>query len=193
MISPPYAAEFFVLRTPLLPSETLSLWNQRALNRRAPGALINLQPRERSGWEEHCALLRAELQDQLSPVVSLALFLASPSLWKSIPQWRTDPLSKRGVQTERALTRYISRMSSRSTPFGIFATLSVGPVSGHLPSEPTASAHVTRQIEHLSTKTSFDYTFVQRFCSEVEQNASVQPQLRYRPNSTLYRFGDHWS
>src|SRR5687767_7518849 len=89
----------FVLRTPVLPFDVLANWDG---GRDTLRALV-----------EH-------------PAIREALYVASPELDGQIAAWLREP--ELHVAVERALVRYISRMASRSTPFGLFAAVSVGTV-----------------------------------------------------------------
>lgn len=92
---------FFILRTPLLPFETLLDW-------------ANAGPDE----EKLLAHLRALAA---RPEVAEALALASADLSAALEE-------KPSRKVLLALARYVVRMSSRSTPFGLFAGCSVGTV-----------------------------------------------------------------
>ncbi len=92
-------AGFFVIRTPLLPFETLIDWARE---------------------EDALAHLRTLAQ---RPEIAEALAVASSDLAKAL----TEKPSKKVLL---ALARYITRMSSRPTPFGLFAGCSVGTLGG---------------------------------------------------------------
>jgi thiopeptide-type bacteriocin biosynthesis protein len=91
--------DFFVLRTPLLPFDTLLDW-------------------ARAGPDEDALLahLRALAE---RPEIAEALALASADLGAALAE-------KPSKKVLLALARYITRMSSRATPFGLFAGCSTG-------------------------------------------------------------------
>jgi class I lanthipeptide synthase len=97
------SAAFFVLRTPLLPFDTLLDW-------------ANAGPDEDALF----AHLRAVAA---RPEVAEALALASADLSAALIEKPSEKPSKKVLL---ALARYVARMSSRSTPFGLFAGCSVG-------------------------------------------------------------------
>lgn len=66
--------------------------------------------------ERHTQRLKRFLRDGY---LSEALYVASPSLHDRLMAWSEVPTPDRGL--EDALTKYLMRMSSRSTPFGMFA------------------------------------------------------------------------
>src|SRR5690606_17362156 len=71
--------------------------------------------------------LRARLAAWLArDDVREALALSAPGLLDNVPLWEADPASKKGRGVERALIRYLARLCSRTTPFGLAAGYSVG-------------------------------------------------------------------
>src|SRR5262245_7829156 len=94
----------FVLRSPSLPFAVLTAGDDAATRRAALRQLVE------------------------QPAVREALFVASPELHGQIAGWLNEPETPSGVAVERALVRYVSRMAARSTPFGLFAAVSVGAV-----------------------------------------------------------------
>jgi thiopeptide-type bacteriocin biosynthesis protein len=118
--APDLELDFFVVRTPLLPLERFLEWSADLESTADAGDLSGALGRDR---ERLRARLRALLTD---PVITEALYLASPSLEETLPHWCAAPDSARGQKVERALVRYFGRMTSRPTPFGVFAGLSLG-------------------------------------------------------------------
>jgi hypothetical protein len=99
------SADFFVLRTPLLPFDELVGWS--------------------AGAERDRPLLRARLRAIVArPEVREAIFLGSPSLAARLDAWVSEPA--REAKVERALVRYLARIAGRAVPFGLFAGISVG-------------------------------------------------------------------
>ncbi|HKO58838.1 MAG TPA: lantibiotic dehydratase, partial [Thermoanaerobaculia bacterium] len=92
-------AGFFVLRTPLLPFDTLLEWADAG-----------------PGEDELLAHLRTLTE---RPEIAEALALASADLSLALEE-------KPGRKVLLALARYVTRMSSRPTPFGLLAGCSVG-------------------------------------------------------------------
>src|SRR5580693_9384260 len=102
-------AGFFVLRTPLLPFDTLAgLTGSRDAARAKLRAIV-----------EH-------------PAVREAVFLASPSLEADIDRWLREPPGERTIKAERSIVRYVCRMTGRATPFGLFSGCSIGRIGGEL-------------------------------------------------------------
>ena len=167
--APSFIAEFFVLRTPLLPFDELESWSDGL---EAPAA-----DRER---------LRARLRALIErPEIREALFVASPNLEVGLEAWRRDPDSKKGRRAEEALVRYVVRMASRSTPFGLFSGCSVGKVGTE-----TRLRLAPREDYRRRTRLDMDYLFA--LAEELEASPELRASLLFRPNSSLYRAAGRW-
>jgi lantibiotic biosynthesis protein len=168
---------FFALRVPLLPYDELlalgeGLEAPGADERELPAALAA----DRVRLRQRLAALIAR------PEIREALFVASPALAEGLPHWETAPDSERGIKAERTLVRYLARMASRPTPFGLFAghalgrigeatCLEVGPVTGH------------------RRHTRLDGDYLQQLCDVLITDPAIKAELTYRPNSSLYQAG----
>jgi hypothetical protein len=119
----PGSAGFFVMRTPLLPFDTLLAFGQDLEGRAALADRASLSAALRRDREKLRQRLRALLDD---PVLQEALFLASPAVHKLLPLWARNPEGDRGQKIERTILRYLFRMAGRPTPFGLFAACSTG-------------------------------------------------------------------
>ncbi len=155
------SAGFFAIRSPLLPFDTLTSWT--GLDRQA------LRETYRRLLEQ--------------PAVREALFLASPDLDASLAHWHRDPESEKGQATERALTRYLTRMAARPTPFGLCASTAVG-TCGTRTMLPVARA------EACGRHTRLDMDYLVLLVERLEADPVLRDVLRYTPNSTLYRSAD---
>ncbi len=165
---------FFVLRTPLLPFETLTSWSEGL---EAPSAASDVLEAAFQRDQQH---LRARLRQWVEdPLIREALFIASPTLVESLHYWQETPDSDQGVKVERTLVRYFARMAGRSTPFGLFAGLSVGRIG-------PATRLCLSPREDLRRHTRLDMDYVCALVEKVQQEAAVRSALRYVPNSSLY-------
>ncbi|HVT60596.1 MAG TPA: lantibiotic dehydratase [Thermoanaerobaculia bacterium] len=176
---------FFVLRTPLLPFEEIEAWSAGLAAPQAaaggdPAALAAAVAADRE-------LLRARLRALLErPEIFEALFVASPSLVDGLEIWRQQPDSKKGLRAERALVRYFYRMGSRPTPFGLFSGCSTALLGGDGDgARPTQLRLAARPRYQRHTRLDMDYLFA--LCEELERDPGLRRELRYRPNSSLYR------
>src|SRR5262245_24708235 len=143
-------AGFFVLRTPLLPLETLT---QLSEGLEAPAALDD-PTRLRHAWSGDRARLRERLQALVrTPVVREAIFVASPDLDDAIDRWLCGAAGPRSDAIERAVMKYVARMAARATPFGLFAGSGVGALGGTTSLAVSARAacrrHTRLDMDHL--------------------------------------------
>jgi len=179
--SPFTPAGFFSYRTPLLPFEELEAFGEGLEAPAAAGDPERLESALAADRERLRERLRA-LADR--PEVLEAVFLASPSLHESLSLWRAQPDSKKGQRAERALVRYLYRMTARATPFGLFSGCSLGPVEA-APGSPTRVAVGPRSAYERHTRLDMDYLFA--LCEDLARDPEVRAALTYRPNSSLYR------
>lgn len=175
-------AGFFVLRTPLLPFHTLLRLSE---NLEATAA-IDDPVRFADAWARDRARLRERLQELVrEPAIREAIFIASPDLDRAIDRWLSDPADPRADATERAVMRYVTRMASRATPFGLFAGSGVGSLGA-----TTRLAVSARDACHRHTRLDMDYLAM--LTDALARDPSLASVVRYAPNSSLYRSGDRW-
>ncbi|NOU51304.1 lantibiotic dehydratase [Pseudoalteromonas sp. JBTF-M23] len=155
-IQPIENAPFFVVRTPRLAVEHLHAFS-------APDADSNVVLND---WLE-------------TPGVLEALYLASPSLLDRIEQWRDKPDSKQGKKVAHALIKYMVRMCSRPTPFGLFSGVHMGQVGNQ-----TALVGGEHTQDNRSTR--LDMFYLSALKEHFIKHASRSDSLKYKPNSSHY-------
>ncbi|WLT30242.1 lantibiotic dehydratase [Geothrix sp. PMB-07] len=112
-----------------------------------------------------------------------ALALASPDLATRIDAWLDGSLDRTAAQNmERALLKYLSRLSSRSTPFGLFAGVSTGRW-GSVSSLAVGSWRASRKSVRL------DWGVLEELVARLEQEPEVRSARTYRPNTSAYARG----
>ncbi|MEZ4648032.1 MAG: lantibiotic dehydratase [Candidatus Eisenbacteria bacterium] len=137
-------------------------------------------PEDAAKWEADCTAARARLREWLgSPDVREALFLASPSLDERIGHWLDTPTSENGLRIEVALVKYLYRMASRCTPFGLFAGNGVGRIGG--PTRLTLSGRGGRVRQ-----TRLDMGYLDAVAQAMVDAPELRPHLPFRTNSSLY-------
>ena len=167
---------FFVLRTPLLPFEEFLNLSQ-ALS--VPGAL-------RDGgdlleaYKTDCKLVRARLQ-QLAhrPEIREALWLASPEFFESLSTWWSSPESEKGQKLENSLYRYVARMTSRATPFGLLAACSTGDIGNETRLEIGGRAAYWRRSR-------LDMEYLCNLAEKITADPALRNHIHFRPNTSLY-------
>lgn len=119
-----------------------------------------------------------------NPQFMEALYLASPALHDECRKWQQGevPEAKKADKLLATLARYHGRMSSRCTPFGLFAGCSVVAWG--------AENRVCLAPDATTRHTRLDMHYVCALAHYLAAQAFVQPRLRYFPNSSLYAIGD---
>lgn len=120
-------------------------------------------------------------------IIREAIFLASPELYSEIEKWLSGQLKdvKKSKRLESSLLKYISRMSSRCTPFGLFAGCSIGKFA------ETTSIELTNYEKH-QRQTRFDMNFLVAFSQKLAKETVIKKQLLWYVNNSLYRVGDQY-
>jgi lantibiotic biosynthesis protein len=113
-----------------------------------------------------------------------AIFLASPSLYRTAIAWRDGAkLEKRKEEKLWAsLTKYYSRMMSRCTPFGLFASCTA--------LKWGEAAPIALSVQDTKRHTRLDMHFLCALALSLAQNPNIRPYLSYFPNSSLYPIGN---
>ncbi len=118
------------------------------------------------------------------PIVQQALFLASPVLLEENRKWQLGEVT--GSDESRlaqALWRYLLRMSSRCTPFGLFAGVSVG---------NWANENKVRTAQYAAHQahTRLDMEYLGALSQQLSQQPDIRAALRFYPNNSLYSNGE---
>ncbi|WP_165423830.1 lantibiotic dehydratase [Ktedonosporobacter rubrisoli] len=171
--------DFFMLRAP-----TLSLCTyQRLTSQELAGADTNhgelgknLEAARQQTYNEISHLLTQSRIEQ-------ALLVASPSLFESLAHLQSAAPSSRRVQrTYASVLRYLVRMSTRPTPFGLFA----GVAMGRFADESTAQL-ANPQLERTFTRP--DMKWLIEFVEQIEQTQEYMQQLRVVVNQAVHIVG----
>jgi len=114
-----------------------------------------------------------------------ALFLASPSLYFEIEKWLNDE-TKSEKDEERikyTILKYLSRMSSRSTPFGLFAGTNVG--------EFSKKTDITlNTVNTYRRRTRLDMHYLVALSQGLGKVKNIRSQILFYPNSSIYKVGN---
>ncbi len=167
---------YFALRTPFLPLEELWSWTGEL---RAPATQD-----DRDQLEEALDADRRSLRGRLRELFSRreivdALFVASPSLYDELDEWFKDSESKAGQRAECVFVRYLVRMASRPTPFGLFAGCSSAPIGME-----DRLRLKGRAVYRRHTRLDMDYLY--ELTRDLGRDREIRRGLSYRPNTSLY-------
>lgn len=155
--------DFFLLRMPLLSyEEVLQL--------------------HRNTHSDHHSFVSALRKIYTQPLLQEAVFLASPSLHAEMMKWL--PSTDTSLKLPLALYRYLLRMSTRCTPYGLFAGCSTGYIHTGATRLPAPAIHQHQPVARL------DMGYLSELISELTQWPEISGQLLYFPNNSLYHSGD---
>lgn len=120
----------------------------------------------------------ADFTNQRPPIVNRAVMLGSASLYGSLV--RAGVTGSTETKLTQALNRYRARMTSRATPFGLFAAVSLGHWGA------SDSIRITCPIAH--TRTRPDGAWWQSFIHFLEKDRKIRTQLlfHWHPGSRLH-------
>ncbi|WP_143305130.1 lantibiotic dehydratase [Chitinophaga vietnamensis] len=156
---------FYLLRLPLLPLERAT----------APGRTAHT----------FAADIAASYE---SPILQEAVYLASPALYDEMMKWlgSADRADARHQKLVLALYRYLLRMSTRATPYGLFA----GCAPGEITQAPSRLEVNTTRTMHRVTR--LDMNYLSEIAAALVRIPEVRSQIRFFPNNSLYLNGESY-
>lgn len=121
------------------------------------------------------------------PAVSEAIYLASPELHRQLVKWSTEGLKdqKKSRRIRSALVKYLTRMSTRCTPFGLFATIGTGTLGAETKIE-------LKPLNEFKKTSHFDMHFLVEFANHLANLEHVKKQLYFYPNTSIYKIGNRY-
>ena len=169
---------FFVLRTPLFSFEEFQALSQ---NLSAFAALGKNKDEELApAIEADRRLVRSRLQQFVHrPEVQEALWIAAPEFSQALAAWWSSPESEKGQKLEQSLYRYVARMTSRPTPFGLFAGCSVGKIGSETRLAIEARSSYWRRSR-------LDMEYLCNLAEKVIADPELRQRIRFHPNTSLY-------
>ncbi|MCL9807131.1 lantibiotic dehydratase [Flavobacterium amniphilum] len=114
-----------------------------------------------------------------------ALFLGSPNIYKAFVAWERGEMFQEEEDLKNlqgSLYKYASRLSNRSTPFGMFATVAPVTMSGE--------TNLDVKNSELGRVTKYDMYFLGHLVPIFTKNESVKKALKYFSNNSMYRVFD---
>lgn len=155
---------FFMLRRPRLPLDVLYAFNERAGNR------PELFERELIRFFSQSSMLEA-------------LYVASPELYNSFTGL-IEGRVKTGVdKLLKTLYKYLVRMTTRSTPYGLFAGCAVGELG-----QKTCIAF--EGAEPFRKHVRLDMNYMAELADGLLQKSAIRSEVKFFPNTSLYQIGD---
>lgn len=116
-----------------------------------------------------------------------ALYLASPELCTQIERWQKGEVTKteKTESLKHSIIKYAVRMSTRCTPFGLFAGCGVGQFHNK-------TNILLEKITACNRSTRLDYTVLNTLQKEVLKDTAINAKFKYYPNNSLYQVHDHY-
>jgi hypothetical protein len=117
-----------------------------------------------------------------------AIRIASPELLTALDKWKENPSSlliKKKDNLALAALKYNARMSSRCTPFGLFAGCAMGTMADE-------TNIILEPPENFKRFTQFDMQFWVALLQELATRKEVRQHLKFYPNNSIYELGDFY-
>lgn len=162
----------FIIRNPLLPVEQFFNWT-------------SLSGTDTDQAKEKLLLALHDFYTQ--PVVQEALYIASPDLHEQMKLWLENKIDKadKKEKTELSLTKYMIRMCTRSTPYGLFASCTSGILSDH--------TSISLQDKHsIQRHGRLDMDYSGQVLTHLLSIPEISDQLVFYPNTSLYTLGESY-
>ena len=116
-----------------------------------------------------------------NPLVKESIYLASPILFEEIKKWTEGKKTDDANKIKISFLKYLSRMSSRSTPFGLFSGCSIGAF------DQQNNIERKNVLNNRHTRLDMDLTGI--IVKRIENNLALKEQLLFYPNNSLYTIG----
>lgn len=116
-----------------------------------------------------------------------AVFLSSPDLYQQIQKWEQGNLTdKQKIKKLKfSILKYYTRISTRCTPFGLFATCGVGEFG------LDTNIQLNKTNKH-KRYTRFDTTFLNQLFKELLKINVIKENVLFYPNTSIYKIGNHY-
>jgi len=160
--------DFYLLRLPVLPLSGLATLH---------------------AGQQPAALAQALHTHYQAPALQEAIYLASPELHQQLLKWLAQPVAAYATAEDERLVltlyKYVLRMSSRSTPYGLFAGFGTGRIA-HEPSQWRLAPAAERYHKHAR----LDMNSVAELCKQLLADPALRTQLTFFANNSLYQTPD---
>ncbi len=152
----------FLVRTPLLPLQVLESFTEENLK-----------------------------QHFRNPVIGEAIFLASPVLHSECIKWINNEIKEKKEETRiiYSLMRYLLRMSTRCTPFGLFAGCTVGEWVEANEGQIANKEILQNPQSKYKSHTRLDMHYLCALSQNLTNNSIIREKLKFFPNSSIYKYG----
>jgi len=112
-----------------------------------------------------------------------ALYVASPELYGSFTGLIEGKVRTGVHKLLKTLYKYLVRMTSRSTPYGLFAGCAVGQLGAETRIAFDAAEPLRKHVR-------LDMNYVAELAEGLSRKPAIRRQLKFFPNTSLYTIGD---
>jgi hypothetical protein len=119
------------------------------------------------------------------PIFQEAIYLASPNLYEEINKWLNSEKKfskKEYKKLKQTILKYYSRISTRCTPFGLFAGVGLGSFDG---------LRMTISVSEKNRDTKSDMHFLVSLAQHFVKLPEIRNKLLFFPNNSIYKIGDN--
>jgi lantibiotic biosynthesis protein len=170
-------ADFYLMRAPVLPAETFFQLT----------ALLAIDKTDLQEIEAFHTAAIARCYQELQSLISqsgieLAVATASLSLFEELQRFHRGGFSRKTERAFSRLLRYIVRMCTRPTPFGLFSGVAMGTFA-----DQTNARLDTPVIDRIRTRPDMNWLFM--IIYQIEQELEIVAQLHVTTNQTIHFAG----
>lgn len=174
------AADFYLLRAPALSARVFTQVSS-AGHVSWDAAQDNLDEILQK-QQDNCSQVLQELATH--PQIAQALAVASSSLWQAVQRLQSGACSPaQGRRTLASLLRYLIRMSTRPTPFGLFSGVACGTFA-----DETQAYLASPALARFRTRP--DMQWLYDLLQTIEADRALVRQLSVRSNPMVYLSGE---
>lgn len=115
-----------------------------------------------------------------------AIYIASPSLYFQLKKWEEinyDPKYKDSQKIFISMYKYLSRMSTRPTPYGLFAGCGI---------VNWGNDTNLIKLNDFSKTTRIDYDYINAFLNKILKETEVIKLSKFYSNNSLYKLGEKY-
>ena len=117
-------------------------------------------------------------------IIAESIYIASPELYREMLKFIAPDSKNIDRNLLNALAKYLIRMGSRSTPFGLFSGCSIGKLSN-----TNSVVEIDYEFDH-KRNTRIDMNYLCSLVQQIENDIEIRKKLLYFPNNSLYKVGE---